>query len=197
MRTDTLTPRPELDNRARGASGPIASTPSRPTAGRRRTHAPRVIVAFNGSPAATDALRLGIRLARSSRSDLVVACVFPPESLAGITFDARATRVADGDHRIFVRQDAEAVLAEARGTMPDDLAVTFRAVEAESIANGLRQLAVEEDATTLVLGSAHRGLADRLLHHAIARNLLRHPPCGVVVAEHADREANPESQRHT
>jgi hypothetical protein len=103
-----------------------------------------------------------------------VACVFPPESLAGITFDARATRVADGDHRIFVRQDAEAVLAEARGTMPDDLAVTFRAVEAESIANGLRQL-----------------------HHAIARNLLRHPPCAVVVAEHGDREANPESQRHT
>jgi nucleotide-binding universal stress UspA family protein len=126
-----------------------------------------------------------------------VACVFPPESLAGLTFATRATRVADGDHRIFVRQDAEAVLAEARRTVPDDLAVTFRAVESESVANGLRLLAVEEHATTLVLGSAHRGLADRLLHHGIARRLLRHPPCAVVVAEQEDREANSESQRRT
>jgi len=157
----------------------------------------RVLVAFNGSPAATDALWLGVRLARSSHSELVVACIFPPDSLAGPTFSARATPMANGDHRVFAREDAEAALAEAREAAPDDLAITFRAVESESVASGLRQLAGEEPTTAIVLGPAHHELADRLLHHAIARSLLRHPPCAVVVAEHADRVANSERQMHS
>jgi hypothetical protein len=65
-----------------------------------------VIVAFDGSPAGKDALALGALLAGSAGSELLVVCVFPPESLAGISFDPRATRIANGDHRIFVRQDA-------------------------------------------------------------------------------------------
>jgi phosphosulfolactate synthase (CoM biosynthesis protein A) len=53
--------------------------------------------------------------------------VFPPESLAGLSYEPRATRVAAGDYRIFVREDADAVLAEARAALPDDLAVSLRA----------------------------------------------------------------------
>jgi nucleotide-binding universal stress UspA family protein len=186
MRTDTPTAPREGHERTRGTGRPVASKPPERTIGAGRTRTGAVIVAFNGSPAARDALRLGIRLAQSSGSELVVACVFPPESLAGLTFDPRATRVADGDHRIFVRQDADAVLAEARATVPDDLVVTFRAIECESIADGLRHLALEEAAKMIVLGSAHRGPAASLLHHNIARSLMRHPPCPVALA-HGDR----------
>jgi nucleotide-binding universal stress UspA family protein len=186
MRTDTLTAPRERHERTRGFGGPVTSKPPEPTTGGGRTQTGGVIVAFNGSPAARDALRLGIRLARSSRAELVVACVFPPESLAGLTFDPRATRIAAGDHRIFVRQDADAVLAEARAAVPDDLVVRCRAIECQSIANGLRHLALAEAAKTIVLGAAHRGLAARLLHRGIARSLMRHPPCPVAVA-HSNR----------
>ncbi len=132
-----------------------------------------MIVAFDGSPAGKDALALGALLAGSAGSELLVVCVFPPESLAGISFDPRATRIANGDHRIFVRQDAEAVLGEARAVMPPDLAVTFRALECESARHGLRQLALSEGVDVLVLGSTHRGPLGRLLHRSLARRLLR------------------------
>lgn len=123
---------------------------------------------------------LGARMAGSAGSELLVVCVFPPESLAGISFDPRATRIARGDHRIFVRQDAEAVLCEARATLSPDIAVTVRALEGESARQGLRQLARSEAADLLVVGSTHRGPLGRW-HRSLARDLLRDPPCAVTV----------------
>lgn len=143
-----------------------------------------LLVAFDGSPPAEDALRLSALLARSTGCELLVACVFPPESLAGLPFDPRADRVAAGDHRIFVRQDAYAVLAEARAALPEDLAVTFRALERESPVDALRQLALSAAADMLILGWTHHGPIGRLLHRGVARGLLRHPPCAITVVPH-------------
>jgi nucleotide-binding universal stress UspA family protein len=143
---------------------------------------PRVIIAFNGSPAGDDALRLGELLGRWTNAELVVACVYPPESLGGVPFDPRASRIAAGDHRIFVRQDAEAVLAEAGEALPDDLDVTFSAVECESPLGGLRQLALSGAPDLLVLGSSHRGPVKQLFHRSMSRRALRHLPCALAVA---------------
>jgi nucleotide-binding universal stress UspA family protein len=142
----------------------------------------RVAVAFNGSPQSRDALTLGALVARSTGSKLVVACVFPPDSLAGMTSEPRAARVAQDDHRIFVRQDAEAVLVEARAALPDNLAVDYRALECESPRGGLRQLALSESIDLLVLGSNHRGPVGQLLPLGVVRGLLRRPPCALAVA---------------
>ena len=147
-----------------------------------------MIVAFDGSPAGKDALALGALLAGSAGSELLVVCVFPPESLAGLSFEPRAARIANGDHRIFVRQDAEAVLGEARAALPPDLGVTFRALECESALHGLRQLALSEVADVLVLGSTRRGPLGRLLHRSLARGLLRDPPCAVTVVSRDPRD---------
>jgi nucleotide-binding universal stress UspA family protein len=142
----------------------------------------RVAVAFNGSPQSRDALMLGALVARSTGSKLVVACVFPPDSLAGMTFEPRAARVARDHHRIFVRQDAEAVLVEARAALPDDLAVDYRTLECESRRGGLRQLVLSESIDLLVLGSSHRGPVAQLLPLGVVRGLLRRPPCALAVA---------------
>ena len=158
----------------------------------------RVIIAFNGSPAGDDALRFGELLGRWTNAQLVVACVFPPESLGGVPFDPRASRIAAGDHRIFVRQDAEAVLAEAAETLPDDLDVTLSAVECESPLGGLRQLALSSPADLLVLGSSHRGPVKQLLQRSMARRALRHLPCALAVAPREfrdERQAGPVSAR--
>jgi nucleotide-binding universal stress UspA family protein len=127
-------------------------------------------------------------LAGPAGSELLVVCVFPPESLAGISFDSRATRLANGDHRIFVRQDAEAVLGEARAILPPDLAVKFRALECESTVHGLHQLALSEGADVLVVGSTRRGTLGRLPHRSLAGSLLRDPPCAVTVVPHDPRD---------
>src|SRR5436305_3936349 len=140
MTTDTLTARNALADRIPRSHRRLTDEPLAETSRRARAPTIHVIVAFDGSPAAKDALALGALLAGSAGSELLVVCVFPPESLGGISFDPRADRIANGDHRIFARQDAEGVLGEARAALPADLAVTFRALECESALHGLRQL---------------------------------------------------------
>jgi nucleotide-binding universal stress UspA family protein len=142
----------------------------------------RVLVASNGSPRSRDALLFGAVVARSTGAQLVVGCIFPPDSLAGMTFEPRAARVASEDHRIFVRQDADAVLAEARAALPDELAVDYRALECQSPQTGLRQLAASEAIDLLVLGSSYRGRAEQVLPVGVTRGLLRRPPCALAVA---------------
>ncbi|MGH2869405.1 MAG: universal stress protein [Solirubrobacteraceae bacterium] len=162
----------------------------------------RVLVAFDGSPAGNDALALGALLACSPGCELLVACAFPPESLAGLPFEPRATRIANGDHRIFVRQDADAVFAEARATLPDSVDVTFLPLECESALHGVCQLALSETVDMLVLGSTRRGRLGRLSHPSLARGVLRDPPCAVTVVSHdpSDRARSapgqPESRAH-
>lgn len=192
MMTDTPTALPELADRIPRSHRRLADEPLPETSRHVRAATVHVIVAFDGSPAGKAALSLSALLAGSAGSELLVVCVFPPESLGGISFDARATRIANGDHRIFVRQDAEAVLGEARAALPPDLAVTFRALECESARRGLRQLALSEAADVLVLGSTRRGALRRLLHRSLVRGLLRDSPCAVTVVR-CDPRGRPRS----
>jgi nucleotide-binding universal stress UspA family protein len=184
MTTDILTTPRELADRSDRRTGPaLAELPAHKPQHGRGIVGP-LVVAFDGSPAAKDALRLSALLGRSTGCELLVACVSPPPSLAGLPFEPRATRVAAGDHRIFVRQDAYAVLAEARAALPEDLAVTFRALECESPVHALRQLALSAAADMLILGWTHHGPIGPLLHRGVARGLLRHPPCAIAVTPH-------------
>jgi nucleotide-binding universal stress UspA family protein len=144
--------------------------------------APRIAVATNGSPQSMDALMLGALIARSTDAKLIVACVFRPDSLAGMSYGPRAARVAMDDHRMFARQDAEAVLAEARAALPDGLDVSFRALGYESRQHGLRHLAASESIDLVVLGSSHRGRLGQLLPVGVARGLLRRSHCALAVA---------------
>lgn len=155
-----------------------------------------LIVAFDGSPTAIDALRVSVLLARSTGCELLVACVFPSEWLGGLPIEPRATRLAAGDHRIFAREDANAVLTEARAALPDDLTVTFRALECESAVDALRELARSAAADLLIVGWTDRGPIGRLLHRGVARGLLRHPPCAIVVTPH-DPCQRPQAARST
>ena len=187
MTIDTLTAANEPAGRISRSHRPLADEPSAGGPRLGRAARIRVIVAFDGSPAGIGALALAALLAGATGSELLVVCVFPPESAVRIPFDSRATRIASGDHRMFVRQDAEAVLAEARAMLPPDLAVAFRALECESAVRGLHQLVPSEGVDLLVLGATRRGPLGRLLHHSLARSLLRDPPCAVTVVSHDPR----------
>jgi nucleotide-binding universal stress UspA family protein len=184
MTIDTLTAVNEPADRIPRSHPPLTDDPSTGGARLGRAARVRVIVAFDGSPAGIGALALAALLAGAAGSELLVVCVFPPESAVRIPFDSRADRIAYGDHRMFVRQDAEAVLAEARAILSPDLAVTFRALECESVLRGLRQLVPSDGVDFLVLGATRRGPLGRLLHRSLAGGLVRDPPCAVTVVSH-------------
>lgn len=190
MDNDIRTARNGIADLIRRAEGPLADGPADEAS--TCVRAARVVsVAFDGSPAGRDALALSALLASSTGSQLLVVCAFPWQTLAGVPFDSRVTRIAKGDYRIFVRQDAEAALREAQAILPSDLAVTYRALECRSALHGLRDLAVSEDVDVLVVGSTRRGLLGRLSHRSVARGLVRAPCSLIVVAGHPRHRPDP------
>lgn len=188
MTTDTSTALNERADRLARSQRPLLVEPPATTPRPAGTAKVKMIVAFDGSPAAIGALTLAARLAGSAGSKLVVACVFPPEWAVRIPFDPRAERINYDDYRMVVRQDAQAVLGEAQAMLPPDLAVTYRALECESPARGLSRLVHSERGDLLVLGATRRGPLGRRLHRSLARDLLRDPPCAVAVVARDPRD---------
>lgn len=116
----------------------------------------RVMVGFDGRPAAHDALALAQRLAEPHGQLLLTHVQTPGES-------------------------AERSLA-IRGPKAPDGAVDLVTVTASSVRSGLHQCACDRDADLLVIGSCSRGRAGRVLLGSDTRATLRRAPCPVAVA---------------
>jgi nucleotide-binding universal stress UspA family protein len=71
------------------------------------------------------------------------------------------------------------------------VAVTSRTIDATSVVRGLHELAVDCEAELLVLGSHHRSGFIRALRGDTASEVAFSAPCGVVVANPADRPGTP------
>ncbi len=142
----------------------------------------RLVVAYDGSPSAQDALALGLRLRDPGEGSLVIACVVAsrPWHLPG--------RPPSGA----VQDEAAAMLAEARAGLPAGIPVAVRAAAASSPARGLTELAETEHADLIVVGSA-KGAADdgRIGLARTAGRLLAGAPCAVAVAPPGLRETGP------
>jgi nucleotide-binding universal stress UspA family protein len=126
-----------------------------------------IVVGFDGSDHATDALALGILLAR-------VVCAYPDDPL-GET--ATAVEIAKG-----MREDAEAHLVRARELVGADVAADFRAVAGASPSKVLHALAEEVGARTIVVGPTHHGTVLRRIAGSTPEHVLDHSPCPVAVA---------------
>jgi nucleotide-binding universal stress UspA family protein len=129
-----------------------------------------IIVGYDGSARSQDALVLARRLAAAVGGRLVLAQVYPhdPVPLRGDT----------GAYEELMRQDAERMLAQADA--PD--AAERRAVPSPSAARGLHQLAEDEDAVLIVVGSSHRGSPGRVEPGSLSQRLIHGSPCAVAVA---------------
>ena len=122
-----------------------------------------VIVGFDGSPQAEDALGLGRRLAEAIGARLVVANVFfVPRSL-----DPARLSAHEEDERM--RAQGMLTIAAAQVDYPD---VEYVAVGSASAARGLHDLADERDAVALVVGSTDRGDVGTVAPGSVARRLL-------------------------
>lgn len=124
-----------------------------------------VIIGFNGSPAAQDALAFGRILAAALGDEVLAANVFPYEQTH-----------TTGDYLRIVRSQAEAELT----SVPEG--IERRAIGSHSPARGLTELAEDENASAVVLGSTHRSAIGRVLMGTVAERLLQGAPCSVAVA---------------
>ncbi len=142
----------------------------------------RIVVAFDGSAPAGDALALARRLCDPERGTLVLACVLPsrPWPLARRPHDSREAE-----------QEAAALLADARAAVPSGIRVLDRVPVAASAAHGLTALAETERADLIAVGSS-KGTADGRIGLArTAGRLLQGAPCAVAVAPPALRGRGP------
>jgi nucleotide-binding universal stress UspA family protein len=135
-----------------------------------------VIVGVDGGPSGTDALVLGRWAAETLEDPLIVAVVHPAPSAIG-SGRVDAEWVADR-HRA-----ADAVLDGARTVLKDAPgAVDYRVVSSSSAAHGLHDLAEEEHADLIVVGSGKAGPQHRLFAGSTAERLLSGSVCPIAVA---------------
>ncbi len=137
----------------------------------------KIIVGYDDSDQAKDALALGKQLAEASGAELMVAGVFQFDPMWG-GFDVHF-QDADAEHR----RQIEAA-AESAGAKP-------KAFPSSSPARGLHELAEELEADLVLVGSASHGQVGQILAGSTGVALLHGSPCAVGIAprgyrEHAD-----------
>ncbi len=130
----------------------------------------KIVVGFDGSDESRDGLRLARALALGTGAELIVASAFGP-ILAGPGVDPQAL---ESEYFTDVFAKAE---DELGGT-----SFERRELREVSAPRGLGQLAEEEGADVIVIGSAHRGKVGRVLFGSVGERLLYGAPCAVAVA---------------
>jgi nucleotide-binding universal stress UspA family protein len=133
-----------------------------------------IVVGFDGSDQARDALAFAGALSAGTGATVVAACV--------LELPAMRRPVEDGWlrlPRVHAEENAQSA-AETGMVEPDNLET--RVVEASSAARGLHSLAEDLDADLIVIGSAHHGHIGQALAGGVGHRLLHGAPCAVAVA---------------
>jgi nucleotide-binding universal stress UspA family protein len=144
----------------------------------------KIIIGFDGSEPARDALALGGRLARETNARVLVVNVYPLEPFL--------TSLPASPYQEQLLRDADHTLASARAALAEQVDADFRAIPGSSPARALHELAEREEADLVVVGSCHRGRLGRVLIGSNAQKLLHGSPCAVGVAPHGYRH-NPQA----
>jgi nucleotide-binding universal stress UspA family protein len=145
----------------------------------------RIILGYDATEQSRDALELARFLAIQGNRTIVVAHVIPRPP----PYDARTreyvTLVRDHDHSVL--DPALAALAGLR--------VEARPIESASPARGLHELAEEEHASLIVIGSTHRGPVGRVVLGSVGEMLAVGTPAAVAVAPKGFAARVPDSIR--
>lgn len=134
-----------------------------------------MLVGLDGREHDADALALARSLQLALGGAVVLAHVIPP------IFPGRG--MAEGE--ALERRRGRELLSHAAGNLGagvDPEFVDTELVDCGPAASGLSRLAVERQASMLVLGSSHRGVVGRIVPGGVASQLLTRAPCAIAVA---------------
>ena len=133
-----------------------------------RTMYGRIILGHDGTEQSSDALALARLLASGGNRSIVVSHIIPRPR----PYDAKTREyvqlVHQHDHSVL-----DPALAELAG-----LKAEGRALESRSPARGLHELAEDEGASLIVIGSTHRGPVGRVVLGSVGEILLAGTPVG-------------------
>ena len=130
----------------------------------------KIIVGHDGTDRGHDAMALGRVLAEATGAELVAAHVYEGAKIPPPTYAGWAS---------FMREHAEKTLSDALGQQGG---VRQEVVESSSPPRGLHDLAANEHADLIVVGSSHHAGLGRVLAGSVAERVLHGAPCGVAVA---------------
>ena len=156
------------------------------TADRARDGYLRVLVAYDGSERAEDALALALRLRAPSGGALTLASV-----RAHHRPWAGTERTAPADEPDAVADAVEAMLGEARHRVPPGVPVRVREVLAASATRGLSELVEAVEADLAVVGSSSHAAPGCVAIERTAGRVLAGAPCAVAIPPAGARDAGP------
>ncbi len=134
---------------------------------------PLVVVGFDASPHAEDALALANILRRTLGARMIVAAC---------AADPFIESTASSRHLDRVRQDAHDAISTARLLLEDDRELEFRVVHATSVGRGMHDVAEEVGADLVVVGTTHHRPVSELVAPSATHQVIQAAPCAVAVA---------------
>ncbi len=140
----------------------------------------KIIVGYDGSRGARDALVLGGLLEGLTGRPLLLAAFYDDDPV-------RYARAVD-DRELRAYRDARLALDEA----PLGAEIERQVIHGRSPAAALSLLAEEQDAAAIVLGSAHHRRQGFAVTGGVARQLFRNCPCSVAAAPRGYRQRPPQ-----
>lgn len=145
-------------------------------------HRQLIVIATDGSPAATTAAERGLSLLAPD-FDVALATVIPPLDPAFVTpGDALAPLSGGAEFALYesiLQERGENILGELASAL--DLTPTEQVVLAGSPGPALRDYADDKDAQAIVVGAQGLGAVDRLLMGSVSDFLTRKAHCPVLV----------------
>jgi nucleotide-binding universal stress UspA family protein len=129
-----------------------------------------IVVGFDGTEEAYDALELAERLRSATGKELILAVVdenAPPPSDAGGYWEYQQNYFAEMGRKAVEHLGHREI---------------SRRTASDSAPAALQQIAEAEDADVIVLGSTHRGQVGRVLAGSVGERLLAGAPCSIAIA---------------
>jgi nucleotide-binding universal stress UspA family protein len=139
---------------------------------------PKIVIAYDATPAAADGLALGALLADLRGADILLARVLPHTPSTDAT-----ERALQASFRATLQETREAA-AELLGERPFELWPVF----GESVADGIDDLAGDQGAELIVFGSPQHRVVGRALLGNAAADATDGAPCAVAVAPRGFRD---------
>jgi nucleotide-binding universal stress UspA family protein len=135
------------------------------------TDVPTIIAAYDGSAASRAAVQFAVALAHAQDAAVSAVHVYPRAAPAGLRGAVYDKQLQEGLH-----DEGKKVLEGL-----DVEGVAHRVLVSGSPAQALHELAEEEHAAFIVVGSTHRGHLGRVVPGSVGAKLLHGAPCAVCV----------------
>jgi nucleotide-binding universal stress UspA family protein len=143
---------------------------------------PEIVVGFDDSPGAQDALAFAAAVASNAGASVMLASAFP--------YDNVPSRGANDAYREYLRADCQAALDRAAATL-EGVPTSTEAIPNTSPSHALHVLSEYIGPALVVVGSTRRGPVGRVVPGSTGERLLHGSPCPVAIVPRGYAGAGP------